>query len=105
MNTDKQTGMKAYKRGYVYWYMHMIAPPSEDNVGHFYKVQKKRMMLQDVCVHVHTGCVCGHVCTYMCVCVALCVCGLVCMCVYVLYVYVCAHCMHVQTIHACGVIS
>ena len=67
------SGVKAYKRGYVYWYMHMIAPPSVDNVGHFFKVQKPRMMLLHVCVHVHTVCVCGHVCTYMYVCVAMCV--------------------------------
>ena len=67
------SGLKAYKRGYIYWYMHMIAPPSEDNVGHFFKVQKSRMMLLHVCVHVLTVCVCGHVYTYMYVCVAMCV--------------------------------
>ena len=111
MNTDTQTGMKAYKRGYVYWYMHMIAPPSEDNVGHFFKVQKKRMMLQHVCVHVHTGCVwpcvyvhvcvCGLVCVWPCVCVALCVCGLVCVwpCV---YVCVCTVRVCVCTLYACA---
>ena len=66
----------------IYWYMHMTAPPSKDNVGHFFKVQKSRMMLLQVCVHVHTVCVCGHVC--------------VCVCMYIMYVYVCAHCMHVQ---------
>ena len=59
------SGLKAYKRGYIYWYMHMIAPPSEDNVGHFFKVQKSRMMLLHVCVHIHTVCVC----VAMCVCV------------------------------------
>ena len=55
------SGLKAYKRGYVYWYMHMIAPPCEDNVGHVFKIQKTRMMLLHVCVHVHTVCVYGHV--------------------------------------------
>ena len=80
------SGLKAYKRGYVYWYMHMIATPSEDNVGHFFKVQKSRMMLLHVCVHVHTVCVCGHVC--VCVCVH----------VYTVCAYVCAHCMHVQVL-------
>ena len=74
------SGLKAYKRGYVYWYMHMIAPPSEDNVGHFFKVQKSRMMLLHVCVHVHTVCVCGHVCTYMYVCVAMSMRAYVCEC-------------------------
>ena len=61
------SGLKAYKRGYVYWYMHMIAPPSEDNVGHFFKVQKSRMMLLHVCVNVCTVRVCVCVCTlYAC---------------------------------------
>ena len=63
--------------------MHMIAPPSEDNVGHFFKVQKSRMMLLHVRVHIHTS---------MCVCV----------CMYVMYMYmymyVCSHCMHVQVL-------
>ena len=91
------SGLKAYKRGYVYWYMHMIA-------GHFFKVQKSRMMLQHVCVHVHTVCVCGHVCTYVHVYVYMCV-HIACMCK-----CLCAsECTNVlsllmQTIHACGVI-
>ena len=73
----------------------VIAPPSEDNVGHFFKVQKTRMMLLHVCVHVHTVCVCGHVCTYMYVCVAMCV--RTCMCVWpCVYVHVCV-CGHVYT--------
>ena len=103
MNTDTQTGMKAYNRGYVYWYMHMIAAPSEDNVGHFFKVQKTRMMLLHICVHVHTGCVCGHLCMFVCVamCVrtCVCVCGLVCMCVNVSTVRV-----RVCTLYACATI-
>ena len=87
------SGLKAYKRGYVYWYKQMIVPPSEDKVGHFFKVQKTRMKLLHVCVHLHTVWVCGHVCRYICVCVWPCVY----VCMYVLYVYVCAHCMHVHT--------
>ena len=74
------SGLKAYKRGYVYWYKHMIAPPSVDNVGHFFKVQKSRMMLLHVCAHVHTVCVCGHVCTYMYVCAAMSMRACVCEC-------------------------
>ena len=45
--------------------MHMIAPPSEDNVGNFFKVQKSRMML----LHVFT-CI-QYVCVAMCVCVCI----------------------------------
>ena len=88
------SGLKAYKRGYVYWYMHMIAPPSEDNVGHFFKVQKSRMMLLHVCVHVHTVCVCGHVCVQI-VCMCKCLCASECTNVLSLLM---------QTVHACGVI-
>ena len=67
----------------------MIAPPSEDNVGHFFKlqVQKIRMMLLHVCVHVHIGCVC--VCVWPCVYMCVCVCGLVYICVNVCTVRVC----------------
>ena len=77
--------------------MHMIAPPSEDNVGHFFKVQKSRMMLLHVRVHIHTSmCVCVHVCNVH-----------VHVCVFTLYACASASgCKNVlsllmQTIHAC----
>ena len=91
------SGLKVYKRGYVYWYMHIIASPSEDNVGHVFKVQKSRMMLLHVFVHVHTVCVCGHVCTYIqYVCVAMSMHACVCACTYCMCMCIC-----VCTLHAC----
>ena len=78
------SGLKAYKRVFFYWYMHMIAPPSEDNVGHFFKVQKSRMVLLHVCVNVCTVSACVCVCTLLHVRVhvhRVCVCGHVCVCV------------------------
>ena len=48
---------------------HEIATPREDNVGHFFKVQKTRMTLLHVRVHVHRVCVCVNVYSVLvCVC-------------------------------------
>ena len=85
--------------------MHMIAPPSEDNVGHFFKVQKTRMML----LHVFTS----HMCVAMCVRTCVCTCmQCTCMCVHIVCMYKClcaSECTNVlslliQTVHACEVI-
>ena len=86
---------KAYKRGYVYWYKHMIAPPSEDNMGHFFKLYNATTCI----FHVHTVCSCECMyCTCMCVhsvCMCKCLCASECTNVLSLLM---------QTIHACGVI-
>ena len=103
------SGLKVYKRRYVYWHMHLIAPPSEDNVGHVFKVQKTRMMLLHVFTCIQYVCVAMSMRARVCACMY---CTCMCMCVHIVCMCKClcaSECTNVlsllmQTIHACGVI-